>query len=217
MKQDLLKDIIYRRIRDMIVVGTLPMGMKISETVLANRLNATKAPIRDAIKRLQSEGLVQVKPKSGTFVFNFTAEEFHELLEFRYHIESQSLKLSFQKNPKQLIQEMCFILDKMELCINSGSAHEYLNLDNEYHQIMISFCDNRYFQESYDLISARMATVRNYLGNSESHMQRSFAQHKEIIESLKNKDIEHAQQQLLCHILPEHGAFWDMKNIMASK
>ncbi|PSW08287.1 GntR family transcriptional regulator [Photobacterium rosenbergii] len=213
MKQDLLKDIIYRRIRDMIVVGTLPMGMKISETVLANRLNATKAPIRDAIKRLQSEGLVQVKPKSGTFVFHFTAEEFHELLEFRYHIESQGLKLSFQKNPKQLIQEMCFILDKMELCINSGSTFEYLNLDNEYHQIMISLCDNRYFQESYDLISARMATVRNHLGNSESHMLRSFVQHKEIIESLKNNDIEHAQHQLLCHILPEHGAFWNMKNI----
>ena len=63
MTQDLLKDVVYRRIRDLIINGTLPMGGKISESVLATRPSTTKAPVRDALKQLQSEGLVQIKPK----------------------------------------------------------------------------------------------------------------------------------------------------------
>ncbi|WP_375749255.1 GntR family transcriptional regulator [Vibrio sp. HN007] len=213
MKQDLLKDVIYRRIREMIIVGTLPMGMKISETVLANKLNATKAPIRDALKRLQSEGLVQIKPKSGTFVFHVTADEFTELLEFRYFIESEGLKLAWKNNPKQLIQELCFILDKMEVCLSNASTLEYLKLDNQFHQTFISLCDNRYFLESYALISARMATARNHLGGNEEHLQRSFEQHNSIVRALQNDSINDAMYQLICHILPEHGAYWSTANL----
>ncbi|WED23421.1 GntR family transcriptional regulator [Vibrio sp. JC009] len=213
MKQDLLKDVIYRRIREMIIVGTLPMGMKLSETVLANKLNATKAPIRDALKRLQSEGLVQIKPKSGTFVFSFNTQEFNELLEFRYFIESEGLKLAWKNNPKQLIQELCFILDKMEVCLNNSSSLEYLNLDNQFHQTLISLCDNRYFQESYALISSRMSTARNHLGGNEDHLQRSFEQHRAIVCALQDNQINDAQYQLICHILPEHGAYWSSANL----
>ncbi|KAA8597638.1 GntR family transcriptional regulator [Vibrio cyclitrophicus] len=208
MKQDLLKDVIYRRIREMIIVGTLPMGMKISETVLANKLNATKAPIRDALKRLQSEGLVQIKPKSGTFVFHVTAEEFTDLLEFRYFIESEGLKLAWKNNPKQLIQELCFILDKMQVCLSNASTLEYLTLDNQFHQTFISLCDNRYFVESYALISARMATARNHLGGNEKHLYRSYEQHHSIVRALQDDNINDATYQLICHILPKHGAYW---------
>lgn len=213
MKQDLLKDVIYRRIREMIIVGTLPMGMKLSETVLSNKLNATKAPIRDALKRLQSEGLVQIKPKSGTFVFHVTAGEFNELLEFRYFIESEGLKLAWKNNPKQLIQELCFILDKMDVCLSNASTLEYLTLDNQFHQTFISLCDNRYFKESYELISARMATARNHLGGNQEHLQRSFEQHKTIVKALQADNINGANYQLICHILPEHGAYWSTANL----
>ncbi|MDB1125345.1 GntR family transcriptional regulator [Vibrio algarum] len=213
MKQDLLKDVIYRRIREMIIVGTLPMGMKISETVLANKLNATKSPIRDALKKLQSEGLVQIRPKSGTFVFSVSASDFNELLEFRYFIESEGLKLAWEKNPKQLIQELCFILDKMEVCLHNSSTLEYLNLDNQFHQTMISLCGNRYFQESYSLISARMATARNHLGGNDEHLQRSYEQHVSIVRSLQDAKISDARYQLTCHILPEHGAYWSSTNL----
>lgn len=213
MKQDLLKDVVYRRVRDMIVMGTLPMGSKLSETVLSKKLNATKAPIRDALKRLQSEGLVQIKPKSGTFVFSFCDSEFNDLLEFRYFIEAQGLQLAWKNNPRQLVQELCFILDKMTFCINTDSTVEYLSLDNQFHQTLISLCDNRYFKESYSLISPRMATARNHLGTNEEHMLRSFEQHSAIVNALTTNNIEDAQQELTRHILPKHGAYWGDENL----
>lgn len=209
MAQDLLKDVVYRRIRDLIISGALPMGSKISETVLAERLSATKAPVRDALKRLQSEGLVQIKPQSGTFVFSLCNDGFYDLLVFRYHIESKAMELALQKNAKTLIQEMSYVLDKMTTALSNESIPEYLSLDNQYHQVMVSSCGNPYFQESYDLISSRMATARNHMGGNNEHMTRSFNQHIAIVDYLKNGKLEEAQDELKSHVLPQYGAYWD--------
>ncbi len=208
MAQDLLKDVVYKRIREMIINGTLPMGSKLSETVLAKRLEATKAPIRDAVKRLQSEGLVQIKPQSGTFVFSLSQTEFNELLEFRYYIESQAMQLSFEKNNKALCQSIRYILDKMSVCMERNGTLEYLGLDNEFHQVLIDFCDNAYFAQAYALIAIRMATARNYLGSNEQHMQRSYEQHVSILQALQSSDVQEAKNLLRSHILPDKGAYW---------
>lgn len=208
MTQNFLKDIVYRRIREMIINGSLAMGVKLSESVLAERLDVTKAPIRDALRQLQNEGLVQIKPQSGTFVFSLGTIEFNDLLEFRYHIESKAMQLSFQKNYKQFVQEISFSIDKMEMALNNDSVSEYLSLDNLFHQSLIDHCSNIYFKESYELISARMATIRNHLGGSNEHMLRSFNQHKAILNALKNNQIEIAISELQSHILPDHDAYW---------
>ena len=82
MEHDLQKDIIYTRIKEMIVNGTFAMGEKISERTLEQSLKGNKAPIRDALKRLQAEGLVVRKPKSGTYVFSLSQKELLNLLNF---------------------------------------------------------------------------------------------------------------------------------------
>lgn len=209
MTQELLKDVIYRRIREMIIMGALPMGSKLSEAVLSDKLKATKAPVRDALKRLNSEGLVQIKPKSGSFVFSFSDNELTEFLEFRYFIESKGIELAFNHNSRQLVQELSLILDKMMICIDTASSMEYLRLDDQFHQTIISLCGNRYFKESYSLISPKMATARNKMGADAEHMSRSFEQHRAIIEALNKGDIDYVKGVLTKHILPKYGAFWD--------
>lgn len=142
MTTDLLKDVIYRRIRDMIINGTLPMGCKISESALATRLSSTKAPVRDALRRLQSEGLVHIRPKSGTFVFNLSDIEFNGLLEFRYFVEAKALRLSLHRNQRQLVQALSSYLDHMTFCLENNSTHEYIRLDNLFHEALFTYCGN---------------------------------------------------------------------------
>ncbi|MBS8587070.1 GntR family transcriptional regulator [Escherichia coli] len=208
MTTDLLKDVIYRRIRDMIINGTLPMGCKISESALATRLSSTKAPVRDALRRLQSEGLVHIRPKSGTFVFNLSDIEFNGLLEFRYFVEAKALRLSLHRNQRQLVQALSSYLDHMTFCLENNSTHEYIRLDNLFHEALFTYCGNAYLQQSYVLISAQMATIRNYLGSNDEHMHRSHQQHVAIIQAIQDADAEKAFQALQEHILPEKGAYW---------
>ena len=160
------------------------------------------------MRRLQSEGLVHIRPKSGTFVFNLSDIEFNGLLEFRYFVEATALRLSLHRNQRQLVQALSSYLDHMTFCLENNSTHEYIRLDNLFHEALFTYCGNAYLQQSYVLISAQMATIRNYLGSNDEHMHRSHQQHVAIIQAIQDADAEKALQALQEHILPEKGAYW---------
>jgi len=210
---NLLKDIIYLRIHNMIISGNLPMGQKISESMLIERLNATKAPVRDAIKRLETENLVVIKPKSGTFIFSVTDKELEELLEFRFCLESSAMRLAYTKNSKFLVQQLRLILDKMQVSYELNEMNEYLKLDYEFHNTIIASSYNSYYIDAYSLVAARMAAVRVHLGSNQEHTTRSFEQHKNIINALEKDNLDVAINELLKHISPKHGAYWSITNI----
>ena len=213
MATKLLKDIVYNRIRDMIIIGLLPMGAKLSEAVLADKLNATLAPVRDAIRRLQSEGLVTTRPKCGTFVFTLDRAELNSFLEFRYNVEADALRLSFERNYPVFLQELCSKLDRMKHCIDTGNNTEYLQLDSQFHQLFFDYCDNVYHQQAYNLISSRMAAIGTHLGCDREHMLRSYSQHAGITSAVQERSLNTAVENLLFHICPEHGAYWQVTNL----
>lgn len=96
----------------------------------------------------------------------------------------------------------------MTFCLENNSTHEYIRLDNLFHEALFTYCGNAYLQQSYVLISAQMATIRNYLGSNDEHMHRSHQQHVAIIQAIQDADAEKALQALQEHILPEKGAYW---------
>jgi|SRR5574344_1245412 DNA-binding GntR family transcriptional regulator len=216
MEHDLQKDIIYTRIKDMIVNGTFAMGKKISERTLEQSLNANKAPIRDALKRLQAEGLVVRKAKSGTYVFSLTQKELLNLLNFRFVIESQGMILSFSQNQDKLIEKTENIILKMKLALALNQGDVYLEQDSIFHETLVSLCDNNYFITSFERISAIMNTARNFLGNNLEHMQKSIVEHQEIANSIREKNIGRVVELLREHILPEFGAYWKNFNLSDS-
>ena len=149
---DLKKDIVYRRIKQLIVSCYFPMGSKLSETIIEKKLHANKAPIRDALKRLQAEGLVKRRPKSGTYVFSLSNQDLIDLLNFRFVIESQATILSFDKQPQKLAQNLRTVIDKMKEDLETNNIRDYLDQDSNFHQTLVSLCDNHYFIESYKLV-----------------------------------------------------------------
>ncbi len=213
MERVLLKDVVYRRIKDLIVTGAFPMGSKLSENRLSELLKANVAPIRDALKRLESEKLVERRPKSGTYVFSICQSSLDKLLRFRFVIESEAAALACEADRAKFAQELGAVYDIMVMDQRTGNNRDYLKQDSIFHRTMVSECGNPYFIESYQLIANIMDTVRNYLGNNENHLQRSMNQHSEIIEAVQDGNAAHLREILARHILPEHGAYWTEENV----
>ena len=213
MEDKLLKDVVYRRIKDLIISGEFQMGSKISEGILEDTLHANKAPIRDALKRLETERLVVRRAKSGTYVFCICQKDMDKLLQFRYVIEVEALKLALKADKARLEQKLGAIYDKMTMAYKNKSTYEYLRLDSEFHQMVVTLCDNPYFVDSFHMISAIMDTVRNYLGASEMHLERSQIQHANIIAAIHNNAESELEDLLKKHILPDHGAYWSEQNL----
>ncbi len=213
MDQDLLKDVVYRRIKELIISGFFPMGSKLSEVKLGELLKVKIAPVRDALKRLESEKLVIRKPKSGTYVFNINQRQLDKLLNFRYVIESEAAVLSCREDNIKLALDLGAVQDVMLMDHRNCNMSDYLKQDSIFHRTLVDHCDNPYYVESYHLIANIMDTVRNCLGNNEDHLKRSLDQHDEIIESIRRNDLITLKDTLAKHILPERGAYWTEKNI----
>ncbi len=212
-ENNLKKDIVYRQIKHLIVCCYFPMGSKLSETIIEKKLHANKAPIRDALKRLQAEGLVERRPKSGTYVFSLSNRDLNDLLNFRFVIESQAAILSFDRQPQELCNRLQAVIDRMKIDLETNNIRDYLEQDSAFHQALVSLCDNRYFIESYKLVSAIMDTARNFLGNNVAHLHRSVVQHEEILNAVKSLDIGKMVELLREHILPDYGAYWKGSNL----
>lgn len=208
----LLGSMVYERIKKLIVIGALPMGTKVSESMLIERLGSTKAPVRDAIKQLASEGLMKVIPKSGTYIFKFDQEEFEEFLQYRHILETSAFKMLNEDNSTQLVEQLSSLYDQMLFSVENERPYEYIRLNDEYHQSIISMCGNRFIIESYETIAPKMSAIRNELVTSEEHIYKGLKQHGEIVEALKEHNLNKVLETLDNHILPSCGSFWKDKS-----
>src|SRR5579871_787706 len=99
-----LTAIAKENIRHAIVAGELAFGSQLSESALALRMGVSKTPVREALLQLKLEGLVDIQPQSGTFVFSPTEDEVRDICRFREIVELSALELAMQADPLRLTQ-----------------------------------------------------------------------------------------------------------------
>src|SRR4029453_13619161 len=91
-----LTDLAHDSIRQLIVGGELPMGAQLSEATLAAQLGISKTPVREALLRLRADGLVEIQPQRGTFVFALAPRQVEEICAFREVVEVSAVKLAME-------------------------------------------------------------------------------------------------------------------------
>ena len=197
-----LKEIAAERIREAIVQGRLKMGESLSENYLAQNLQVSKTPIREALSLLNMEGLVKIIPQKGTFVFSMDKPEIIELCELRYALESMALRYSHERNRDDFLKELEGTVKLMKKDMKKEGVMHYLQLDDSFHNSFFNYCENRYMKDTYRMINARVSALRNFVtGSVESSMQLSLEHHEKILESLKADKLDEAVQILENHII----------------
>nr|WP_319515462.1 GntR family transcriptional regulator [uncultured Cohaesibacter sp.] len=202
-----LSDIATEKLRAAISEGEFALGEALSEQKLADRLNISKTPIRHALAQMKVEGLVDVIPQKGTFVFTLSGTDLERFSEYRHILETAALRLAFERNRDGLVSELASIWEKMEEAKKIDKRSHYLDLDLQFHRAMFELCDNHYLSESYRLIEAKVSAIRTYLGRDRIQTTKSFEEHGEMIEVLRDGKIEAAINILDFHIGRYHRTF----------
>ena len=160
IKPKSLTQLAFEKIRDGITAGRYPLGSPLYEKVLAEEFEISKTPVREALVQLQHDGLVVVVPHSGTFVFNLVDGEVTELCEVRLLLETNALHLAMKRQPSQLVSELTRITDEMTGALEAGDVETYRSLDNDFHRAFFDWSGNGYLTKCYQLIEAKIATLR---------------------------------------------------------
>ncbi len=188
------------QIRQAIVDGRLPLGAALSELKLAAALGVSRTPVREALSALQGQGLIDIQPQSGSFVFLPSEEAVGELCEFRRIAEVAALRLCFARRREETLRQLRTASHAMERAAKTGDGISIARADAAFHQAIADNSANTHLIEAYKLISGRVGALLTYnLTASAIARKRSMAEHRSIIAAFAKGDIDGAEA-----ILDEH-------------
>lgn len=205
-----LTELVTESLREWIVSGKLDLGEHLSEVRVAADLGVSRTPVREAMNRLEMEGLLNVEPQRGTFVFCLAPEEIAKLCDARVCLETTALRAAISSNPKQLQKKLHDCVSKMTLAREKGDVSGYLALDTQFHQHFFDCSGNRFLDDAYQAIAQKMASLRNRLGRHPDHMDKSYREHIELSKAVGKSDTEGALAILRLHIDRKEGSYWNV-------
>lgn len=189
------------RIRHAIVSGELALGSKLSEQRLADTLGVSRSPVRDALATLQIEGLVNVSPKRGSFVFTPDLRDVGELCEHRAILETAALRLGLSRNFEELMKRLESANALMQKALDDDNPHDYTAGDQEFHKAIMDCCQNRSLVKSYRNTISPLKAIRTHLFTiMNESTDRSMSEHMKLLDACRVKDVELATSLLSAHV-----------------
>ena len=136
----------YRRIRERILIAEYRPGAVLSEDELTSDLGIGRTPVRDALQRLSHDGLVEIRPRQGTYVSQVTLDDLGEIFEARAAIERAIGRVAIARSQRQLVEGLDALIAEA-----SGSDAEQSDVDTDaaFHELLLEGIRNRYLAESY--------------------------------------------------------------------
>lgn len=189
------------RIRDAIISGDLALGAKLSEQRLADMLGVSRSPVSNALTALQSEGLVNIWPKRGSFVFTPDLEEIDDICEHRCLLETASLRRAIAHNQEALIQGLSKAIVKMKAATKKSDARGYTKADIEFHNTIIDCGGNRSIAAAYQRTISPLMALRTHLFTIlNATLDSSMDEHLALLEECRKGNLRQAEK-----IVEEHS------------
>jgi DNA-binding GntR family transcriptional regulator len=196
-----LTDLVCDHVRASIVDGRLQLGAAISENALAATLGISKTPVREALLRLKTEGLIEVLPQKGSFVFKLRAEEVAEICELRAILEREALLLANRRDRDGLVHALAAIVRQMSAARAAAEFDEYRRLDAAFHGAIFERCGNRLLAASYQGIVFKVQALRTRLAHELDHVRRADREHHQVVRLLRAGRAPAAARLLAAHVL----------------
>ncbi len=194
-------EIAYNQIKNLIIKNRIEPNTLLVERQLSEQLGVSRTPIREALKRLTSEGLTEFIPGKGVFVSNLTFEDFINISEVREALEGMAAKLCTLKKDEKVIETLEKNLDALEEALNSGDYDQSVEYDIQFHHILISGAKNPKLE---NLLNGIYDQINRFAFFSVSDVERqrmSLRQHRKVLEAIKNDDANLAEKLIRDHII----------------
>jgi DNA-binding GntR family transcriptional regulator len=171
-------------LRDMIIEGELPAGERINETALYPQLGVSRTPLREALKALASEGLVDLVPNRGAVVRRFTLDDVTQMLEAVKVIETFTARAACERASADEIDALQRLHNQMRACYKSGDRLEYFKLNQDIHSGLVRAGHNEPLATMHTGLQARLKRIR-YIGNeAPEKWSGAMAEHEEMMVAL---------------------------------
>lgn len=195
-----LRDVVFNTLRQAILTGELKPGERLMEIHLANRLGVSRTPIREAIRKLELEGLVTMIPRRGAEVAQITEKSLKDVLEVRRALDALCVELACDRISAGELKELSDACDAFETATKTKDTKKIAQADVALHDIIVKATDNSRLVQLVNNLSEQMYRYRfEYLKDETSHEQ-LIKEHRIMFEGIRDKDKETAARTAKLHI-----------------
>ena len=195
-----LRDVVFNTLRQAILTGELKPGERLMEIHLADRLGVSRTPIREAIRKLELEGLVTMIPRRGAEVAQITEKSMKDVLEVRRALDALCAELACDRITDEELENLRLACDAFETAVKTKDAKKIAQADVALHDIIVRATGNQRLIQLVNNLSEQMYRYRfEYIKDFSQH-ERLVEEHRIIYESIVNKDKETASEAAKTHI-----------------
>ncbi len=194
-------DDVYQVLRQRILSGELVAGFRLVIDALARELGVSPMPVREAIRRLEAQGLVDFQPNVGAQVSCIDEETYEEVLSVRARMEGWATALAAPYLTAEDLETLRTVTRQMDEALGQADLLAYGELNRQFHAAILRRCPNRYLVEQIHACSIRLDRVRSNIFTLVPERARdSLQDHYHILQSLA----EHAPDQVVERFVEEH-------------
>ena len=195
-----LRDVVFNTLRKAILRGELKPGERLMEIQLANKLGVSRTPIREAIRKLELEGLVLMIPRKGAEVAQITEKNMQDVLEVRKALEELSVQLACERITPEQVEEMKMAAEDFRKVLKSGDVTKIAEADVKFHDIIFAATNNQRLITLLNNLREQMYRFREeYLKQKECYPQ-LLEEHDKLIALISGGEVEEACELMGCHI-----------------
>lgn len=195
-----LRDVVFNTLRQAILTGELKPGERLMEIHLAKKLGVSRTPIREAIRKLELEGLVTMIPRRGAEVAQITEKSMNDVLEVRRALDVLCVELACDRITEEELEQLKAACEAFEAAVKTKDAKKIAHADVALHDIIVCATGNQRLIQLVNNLSEQMYRYRfEYIKDSSQH-EGLVNEHRIIYQSIVGKDKETAAAAARTHI-----------------
>jgi len=195
-----LSERVFKLVEKAVLKGTIKPGDRIIESDLAKSLGTSKSPVREALKRLEGEGVVQLVPRKGYVVRKISNKSVNDLCDIMMIIEPAITRMSFRKRNESNARDLDAFILKMKNLLDAKNYEEYLVLNDHFHMYFYSLVENEWVARISQMLRRQAEILRSLSLYTKDRFSRSIEEHRTIVGAWKSGNEEVLIQSVINHI-----------------
>jgi DNA-binding GntR family transcriptional regulator len=201
-----LREVIFTTLRDAIIAGELKPGERLMEVQLAEKMGVSRTPVREAIRKLELEGLVDMEPRKGARVAVLSAKDIIDVLEVRATLDGLATSLAAVRITDTEIIELRHVLAQLAVNLEKENLQGSIRKDIEFHEIIYRAAKNDKLLSIINNLREQVHRFRVIYMKEHGGIREIIREHTEICDAIEKKDPEKAGEAARVHIKNQETA-----------
>jgi DNA-binding GntR family transcriptional regulator len=192
---------VFENLKQAIVRGDFSPGNRLVESRIAEAMGISRTPVREAIHKLEREGLIQKLPRGGFSVSNLTHEEIEETFGIRSVLESYAARLAAIKHQRQELEPLEEKIEEFQYHLNRGEMEALLQINTEFHALLYAMSRSPRLIKMINDLKDQIYRFRRIMLKKEKMAKTSNDDHRQMLGAMKKRDADRVETLVKQHIL----------------